>query len=139
DKQPSNYVLTGELTQLNSMAQFVPYLFLFVAALLVNVVLSRLVQLQRPIIATLKAVGYRDSAIGLHYLKLVAVIVVSGAVLGVLVGAWLGSAMTEMYTSQFFRFPLPHYRLEPMAVVFSVGVSALAAVVGAWWSVNSVM
>ena len=139
DKQPSNYVLTGELAQLDSMAGFVPYLFLFVAALLVNVVLSRLVQLQRSIIATLKAVGYRDSAIGLHYLKLVGVIVLSGAALGVLVGAWLGNATTEMYTSQFFRFPLPHYRLEAMAVLFSVGVSVLAAVVGAWWSVRSVM
>lgn len=139
DKQSSNYVLTGELTQLDSMAGFVPYLFLFVAALLVNVVLARLVQLQRPIIATLKAVGYRDRSVGLHYLKLVCIIVLSGAGLGVAVGAWLGNAMTEMYTSQFFRFPLPHYRLEARAVLFSVGVSVGAAVVGAWWSVSSVM
>src|SRR5690606_26913235 len=59
-KQTSHFMLEGEMTQLDSMAGFVPYLFLAVAALLVNVVLSRLVQTQRSIIATLKAVGYAD-------------------------------------------------------------------------------
>lgn len=138
DKQASNYVLSGELQQLNSMANFVPYLFLFVAALLVNVVLSRLVQLQRAAIATLKAVGYPDRAIGFHYLKLVCVIVLLGAVLGVILGAWLGSALTELYTSRFFRFPDARYRLEARALVFSVGVSFGSAILGAWWAVKSV-
>ncbi len=139
DKQPSNYMLAGELLQLNNMAGFVPYLFLFVAALLVNVVLSRLVQLQRPEIATLKAVGYTPRAIAMHYLALVSVIVVGGAILGVALGAWFGSAMTEMYTSQWFRFPHPRYRLAPSAVAFSVGISIGSAVVGAWVSVSGVM
>lgn len=138
-KQPSNYMLDGELMQLDNMAGFVPYLFLFVAALLVNVVLSRVVQLQRSQIATLKAIGYRDSAIGIHYLTLVAVIVVMGALVGVALGAWLGQAMTAMYTGQFFRFPHPDYRLEPSAVTFAVGISLGSAVVGAWWAVRSVM
>lgn len=138
-KQPSNYMLESELTQLDMMASFVPYLFLFVAAILVNVVLSRVVQLQRSQIATLKAVGYRDGAIGLHYLKLVAVIVVAGAVLGVALGAWLGRAMTEFYTGNFFRFPHPDYRLEPRTVAFAVGISLGSAVAGAWWAVRGVM
>src|SRR5690606_1168292 len=132
DKQPSNYVLKGELDQLESMAGFVPYLFLGVAALLVNVVLSRLVQLQRSSIATLKAVGYRDWSIGVHYLKLVCVIVLGGALLGVAGGAWLGSSMMQLYTDQFFRFPAPEYRLELGTALFAVGVSFLSAVVGAY-------
>lgn len=139
EKQPSNYMLAGELAQLDNMAGFVPYLFLFVAALLVNVVLSRLVQLQRSQIATLKAVGYGDRAIGLHYLELVSVIMVAGAALGVGLGAWLGSAMTEMYTGTWFRFPDPRYRLEWQAVVFSVSISVGSAVIGAWLSVSRVM
>ncbi len=139
DKQPSNYMLSGELMQLDNMAGFVPYLFLFVAAMLVNVVLSRLVQLQRSQIATLKAVGYRDRRIGLHYLELVSVIVVGGAILGVAVGAWLGSEMTAMYTGMWFRFPHPEYRLQPAAVAFSVSISVGSAVVGAWISVSRVM
>src|SRR5690606_25727013 len=76
EKQTSHFMLSGELTQLDSMAGFVPYLFLAVAALLVNVVLSRLVQLQRSVIATLKAIGYSNSAIGWHYIRLVSVMLI---------------------------------------------------------------
>lgn len=139
EKQPSNYMLSGELMQLDNMAGFVPYLFLFVAALLVNVVLSRLVQLQRAQIATLKAVGYSDRAIGLHYLELVSVIVIAGACLGVALGAWFGSELTQMYTGMWFRFPDPRYRLTVGAVAFSVSISVGSAIVGAWLSVSGVM
>lgn len=138
-KQPSNYVLEGELQQLQTMAGFVPYLFLFVAALLVNVVLSRLVQLQRSQIATLKAVGYPDFSIGLHYLELVTLIVGVGAVLGVAVGGYLGSKMTGMYTGLFFQFPDPTYRMGGISVLSAVVMSLGSALIGAWISVRQVM
>lgn len=138
DKQQSNYMLSGELTQLDSMAGFVPYLFLGVAALLVNVVLSRLVQLQRSSIATLKALGYGDRSITLHYLKLVSVIVIGGAALGIGVGSYLGRAMMHLYTDQFFRFAEPRYVLAPSAVVFSVAISVASACFGAWFAVRRV-
>ena len=138
DKQISNYMLTGEMTQLAAMAGFVPYLFLAVAALLVNVVLSRLVQLERSVIATLKALGYSDWRIGFYYLKLVSIIVVLGVAIGVGLGAWAGRAMMGLYTSQYFRFPEAEYHLAPSAIVFSVLVSLISAVIGAWISVRGI-
>lgn len=139
DKQSSHYMLQGELSQLAMMAGFVPYLFLFVAALLVNVVLSRLIQLQRGQIATLKALGYRDRTIGFYYLRMVSVIVVAGAVLGMILGGWMGRAMMNMYTRQWFRFPDPTYRLPLDAAVFSIGISMGSAALGAWWAVRQVI
>jgi putative ABC transport system permease protein len=139
EKQASHFMLNGELEQLRTMADFVPYLFLFVAALLVNVVLSRLVQLQRGQIATLKAVGYRDLSVGLYYLKLVSLVMLTGAVLGVALGAWLGSELTGLYTDEFFRFPSPRYVLELEVVLFACGVSLGAAAVGAWVAVKQVV
>lgn len=139
EKQASNYMLSGELTQLESMATVVPAIFLFVAAFLLNVVLSRLIALQRSQIATLKAVGYDDRAIGLHYLELVSVVVLLGALGGVGLGAWLGDAMTGMYTGQYFRFPEPEFRLEARVVVFSLVVSLVSAVIGAASSVWAVV
>lgn len=139
DKQSSNYVLNGELQQLENSAAFVPYLFLGVAALLVNVVLTRLVLLERSTIATLKAVGYRGMAIGLHYLKLVSVIVLFGALLGVVGGAWLGKALTDLYTEDYFRFPTAYYRLEPATMSFAVFVSLGAAVIGGIRAVRGVI
>jgi len=139
DKQMSNFVLSGELAQLAAMAGFVPYLFLGVAALLVNVVLSRLVQLERSAIATLKALGYRDFRIGLYYLELVSIIVVFGAAVGVALGAWAGRAMMNMYTGLYFRFPEAEYQLTPSAIAFAVLVSLASAIVGAWISVRGIM
>ena len=52
-----------------------PLIFLGVAAFLLNVVVTRLIALEREQIGTLKAFGYRTSTIAVHYLKLVLAIV----------------------------------------------------------------
>lgn len=137
-KQPSNYMLTGEIQQQESMSTVVPAIFLFVAAFLLNIVLSRLIILQRGQIATLKAVGYRDRDVGLHYLQLVSVIVVLGAVIGIGVGAYLGKALMGLYTGEYFRFPNPDYLLTTEVAVTGVIVSLAAAVIGAMAAVRRV-
>ncbi len=130
DKQMSNFMLNGELAQLEAMATVVPVIFLAVAAFLLHVVLSRLVGLQRVQIAVLKAVGYGNRAVALHYLKLVVLIVLVGGVIGVALGAWLGREMTEMY-ARFFKFPGLAYRLDWRVVLTSALISLAAALVGA--------
>jgi putative ABC transport system permease protein len=137
-KQPSNYMLTGEIQQQESMSTVVPAIFLFVAAFLLNIVLSRLVILQRGQIATLKAVGYRDRDVGMHYLQLVSVIVVLGAIIGIGVGAYLGQKLMGIYTGEYFRFPRPDYLLTPQVAVTGVLVSLGAAVIGAMAAVRRV-
>ena len=136
-KQPSHFFVAQELEQLSGMATVVPVIFLAVAAFLLNVVLARLVHLQRPQIAALKALGYDDLQIGLHYLKLVSLVVLVGSAIGVGLGAYLGDAMTELYT-QYFRFPTLDYHLETRVVLISVLVSLAAAVIGALGSVRSI-
>src|SRR5690606_32947688 len=46
-RQPSNHMIDSELMQLESLSTALPAIFLAVAALLVNLVLSRLVRLQQ--------------------------------------------------------------------------------------------
>ncbi|MDD9938631.1 MAG: ABC transporter permease [Myxococcales bacterium] len=136
DKQLSNNVLTGEIAGLEAMTTVVPMIFLGVAAFLINIVLSRLVQLQRPQIATLKAVGYSNRQVGAHYLKLVAVVVVGGSLIGVSAGAWLGSLMTDLYT-EYFHFPSLHYVLDARILSAAIGISLGAAVIGALSAVRA--
>lgn len=137
-RQLSNFIIDGEILQLNAMSNVVPAIFLAVAALLLNVVLSRLIHLQRPQIATLKAVGYSNREVGLHYLQLVLVVAALGAGLGMALGVYLGSAMTDLYT-QFFRFPDLRFRLEAGPSLLSVGISLIAAVAGAFMAVRQVV
>jgi putative ABC transport system permease protein len=137
-RQESNYIVTEEMEQLRTWATVVPLIFLSVSAFLVNMVLSRLVSLQRPEIATLKAVGYSDWDIGFHFLKLVCVFVLLGSVLGIAMGVVLGRGLTGLYTD-VFHFPFFSYRLSLGVVLVGTSVSLFSAAVGAASAVRSVV
>ncbi len=134
-KQFSNFIIDGELLQLQAMSNVVPAIFLAVAAFLLNVVLSRLIHLQRPEIATLKAVGYSDFEVGLHFFKLVLAVACLGTIIGVGLGSWLGVNLTAMYT-HFFKFPNLVFRLDAESVAVAVGISTFAALAGAFQAVR---
>jgi putative ABC transport system permease protein len=129
EDQVSDQILADEIKGLEIMATLLPSIFLGIAAFLLNVVLSRLVDTQREQIAVLKAFGYSNSAIALHYLKFVLIIVSGGSILGVLVGLWLGKGMTEIYT-EFYRFPLLRFEISSSVLATAILVSLIAAVVG---------
>lgn len=137
DKQISDRYVTAEIQQLRANATVVPLIFLGVAAFLVNVVLSRLIGTQREQIAALKALGYSDLAVGVHYLKLVLVVVGLGAVMGTVMGMVSGRALMNLYTT-VFRFPLLMFSLDVATVVGSILFSTASAVVGAIASVRQV-
>src|SRR5690606_23157996 len=76
--QVSHHFLDNELVQLRAIAWIIPPVFLVVSAFLVNIVLARLIALERSQIGLLKAVGYSDAAVAGHYLKLAAAIGAGG-------------------------------------------------------------
>jgi putative ABC transport system permease protein len=135
-QQSSNRILTGELGQLGALAGMVPVVFLGVAAFLINIVLSRLIAMQRPEIAALKAVGYTNGELARHYLGLVAVVMAPGALLGVAGGAWLGRLVLRLYQG-IFRFPELTFRLSAKLVATAVLTSAAAATLGALFAVRA--
>jgi putative ABC transport system permease protein len=127
--QNSHMLIDGELTQLRGMASIPPAIFLAVSAFLLNVVMTRLIGLQREQIAVLKAFGYTRWEIAAHYLKFVFVLAIAGSFLGVLAGAYLGRGMTGLY-AQFFKLPVYDYRLDSSVVFLAVILTAAAAVIG---------
>lgn len=136
--QLSHAALTGELDNLQSLAIMIPAIFLGVAAFLVNVVVSRLVFLERTQIAVLKAIGYSNTRVGSHYLALVALIVGIAALLGIALGDWTGRWMSALY-ADFYRFPTAVYHLDPPLVAGTVGVGLAAATIGALAAVRRVV
>jgi putative ABC transport system permease protein len=135
EDQFSNRFLSEELKQLQTMAMVFPAIFLGVAAFLLNVVLSRLIALQRDQIAILKAFGYPYLAIGAHYVKLVLLMSVLGVAAGVALGAWFGQGLSSVYMETTFRFPYLDYRLNAGVILVAFGISAVAAVSGTLFSV----
>lgn len=127
--QISNRFLSDEIIQLRAHAQIIPTIFLGIGAFLLHVLLSRLISTQRDQIAVLKAFGYSNGAIGKHFLKFGLAIVAIGAVIGISVGLWLGSALTRLY-AHFYQFPVLRHQISPAMLVGAILISSSAAIVG---------
>lgn len=131
DEQMSNRFLSSEIKEQRVFGTVLPTIVLAVAAFLLNVVLTRQIATQREQIAALKALGYDNKTIALHYVKLVLLIVVLGLLIGVALGAWLGHWFMGLY-AEVFRFPDLRYRIRPDLVLAAGGLT-LAAALGATW------
>lgn len=126
--QVSDAFVSSEIDQLTTIGRVLPPVFLLVAAFLVNVVISRLIAVQRSSIGLLKAFGYRDRDIVVHYLKLVGAITAIGVLIRGGVGVWLGQIMAGLYM-EHYRFPYLLFRANPADYALVVGV-AVGTVMG---------
>ena len=138
EDQISHRFLSDEIAQDRITGIFVPSIFLAVAAFLIHVVLSRLVSTQRNPIGLLKAFGYSDAAVGIHYLKFALVAVAFGTAIGLPLGIWLGRGLARMYQN-FFRFPELSFVAGPKLIVWGIAISAVAACLGAMSSLRLVV
>jgi len=134
--QLSNRFFSEELKQQQTIATVFPVIFFGVAAFLLNVVLSRLISLEREQIAALKAFGYSDWAVGLHYAKLVVMIVAVGIVIGTGVGIYLGKGMSNVYM-HLYSLPFMIYVLKPQVVLSAAFISIAVALLGAMYAVRN--
>lgn len=130
EDQISNAFLDSELDQLQAMSSVIPPIFLGVAAFLVNMILSRLIALEREQIGLLKALGYSNGAVGGHYAKLVVVIAAVGLLVGAAAGLWLGRGLTRLY-ADFFSFPFLIFRQSVDLYLLAGGITLAAALLGA--------
>jgi putative ABC transport system permease protein len=126
---PSHIRVTDEIRVLTILAIGFPTVFLSVAAFMTNAVLTRLLALQREQIAILKAFGFTNKQIVVHYLKFAFVMVAAGLVLGLLGGVALGHKLVVMY-ELFFRFPDLRFHLDREAVALALGVGLGAVTLG---------
>lgn len=131
EDQTSHAFIAQELDQLKTIALVIPPIFLGVAAFLIHMVLSRLIETERESIGLLKAFGYTNREVGWHYLKFTLIIAALGVLIGCAGGLWLGYWMTDLYQN-YFRFPFLSYQLDRGVFAASILVSLAAAVAGTW-------
>ena len=132
---PSHIRVSDEIRVLQTLSIGFPLVFLSVAAFMTNAVLTRLLALQREQIAILKAFGYSNRQIVLHYLKFAFVMVAVGTLFGAVGGVFLGLRLVTMY-HLFFRFPDLAFRLDRSALLVALVVSVVAATVGVFSAVR---
>lgn len=128
-QQGSNMYLSQEIQGLAGFAFFMPMIFLAVAALVLNVLLSRLADQQRTTVGTLKALGYSNRQVFAHFLKFGLTVGIFGGLIGCVAGYWLAGLMTVMYR-EFFEFPRLDNHFYPGLQLAGLGISVACAVVG---------
>ncbi len=134
EDQLSHAFLDAELQQLSAMSRIMPPVFLVVSAFLINMVLSRLISLEREQIGLFKAIGYSPASIAFHYAKLVLLISAMGVAIGFAAGTWLSYGLTLLYT-KFFHFPYRIFVVSPRLYAIAGLVSVTAALIGSMRSV----
>ena len=126
--QPSHHILHEALKRLRTTSLILPPIFLIVAAALTHMVISRLVETEREQIGLLKAFGYRDLEAAMPYVKLAAIIGLTGVVAGGLGGASLAAMLTRLH-AEYFRFPVFTAQFD-WSVFAIAAAAAMAAAVG---------
>lgn len=128
-QQLSNAMLEGELDGLKASSRFMPAIFLGIAAAIQFVILGRLVRSQRLQIGVMKALGYNNRQVILHYTGYSVLVALCGAVMGTLLGLALASVMSQAYAI-YFNLPATIGAVNTQAILYgiilSLGVSTLA-------------
>ncbi|MEQ8847752.1 FtsX-like permease family protein [Botrimarina sp.] len=128
--QLSHLLLQSDIDGLRVHATVAPTIFLAVAAFLLNVVLARVLALQREQIAALKAFGYTNAQIGWHFLKLVLMIVLLGSAIGLAGGVYLAHVFTRLI-AEVYQYPRLYIEVRPSVVALAVTAAGGAATLGA--------
>ncbi|HKB54367.1 MAG TPA: ABC transporter permease, partial [Ramlibacter sp.] len=129
DDQMSHAILNSEIREQQVLGTVLPSIFLAVAAFLLHVVTARLIATQREQVAALKALGYPNRSIALHYLKLVTPMAAGGWLAGLGLAKWMGVLLMGLY-DEVFRFPVFVHVMPSELVAVSLGVVAVTTLVG---------
>ncbi|MGF1455420.1 MAG: ABC transporter permease [Alphaproteobacteria bacterium] len=138
DEQISHQFISSELDQLRVTGNILPPIFLAVAAFLLNIVVTRMVDLEREQIGLLRAFGYGTPVIVAHYAKYVMATAFLGGLLGCLIGVWLGRGMAGLYL-QYFNFPFLIFQAGWDVVAIGLLVSLGAAALGIGFAVSRIL
>ncbi|MGI6130137.1 MAG: ABC transporter permease, partial [bacterium] len=105
EDQVSHALIDMEIEQMKRMSRAVPTMFLGIAALVIYMLISRLVQADRTSIGILKATGYSNWEVMGHYLKLALLLGLVGAISGIAAGYLLAGFYTRLMLD-YFHLPL---------------------------------
>lgn len=93
-----------------------PVIFFIVAAVIIYITMGRMVENQRTQIGVLKAFGFSNLQVLLHYLSYSVLIAILGSVIGSIFGMFLGKAFTELENA-YFNLPVADMKMYPELVI----------------------
>ena len=104
ENQLSDSVLVQKIDGIEKMSTVLPVMFLMVGAVIIVIMLSRIVANDRMAIGVLKALGYSNFNVLLHYTKYALAIGLIGSIIGITGGILLSGPLSEVFV---FYFNIP--------------------------------
>ncbi len=138
EDQLSNNVMNQEISGLEMMSQSLPFVFLIFAGVMLSVMLSRIVKKDRIAIGVLKAMGFTNNEIIIHYLKYAGSVGLIGGTFGSIIGTALSGMMTNYYLV-FFSIPMLVIKVYYNKIIVSVILSFLFCVISGFWGVKDIL
>ncbi len=136
--QLSNNVMNQEISGLEMMSQSIPFIFLLFAGVMLSVMLSRIVKKDRISIGVLKAMGFTNDEIVMHYLKYAGSVGLIGGTAGSIIGTALSGMMTNLYL-MFFSIPMLVVQVYYRKIIISIVSSFVFCVLAGFWGVKDIL
>lgn len=139
-KNPGTVNFEADADRVNNIASFFPFIFFLVAALVALTTMTRMVEEERPLIGTFKALGYSRGRITSKYLIYAACASVLGSVVGIAVlSLILPPVIMEAYA---IIYSVPHPLLMPIDIpiaLFSMLLGVGITLVATWAAAASTL
>ena len=119
----------GEIDEGKTYVGVFSGLFLFIAMLSVITTMTRIVKNQRIQIGTLKALGYSNNRILLHYISYGFIISFIASILGLIVGYYTIGSMFIKLEMDFFEIPNGAPSMNPMSYVVALITVLLVCII----------
>ena len=122
----------GEINEGKTMASILPVLFLAIAILTMVTTMHRICASEKTQIGTLKALGFKDRRILIHYSAYALVIGLMGSLLGIGVGYWLGLFIMNPDSAMATYIDMPSWSLHAPSFTWYVlsGINVFLTLIG---------
>lgn len=133
----SHTLMMQEVDQLEMMSTAITLMFLIVAAIIINIMLSRMVKNDRMAIGVMKALGYTNFSVLMHYTKFSLIIGLLGSILGIVFSVPLSSLFTNIYIL-YMNIPMFEMRLYKAYFVYGILLTSVFCIMSGLLGARSV-
>ena len=128
-EHPSVYQFSEEIAQHKMMADIFPVVFIIVSMLILLTTMTRIIAHQRTQIGTLKALGFKNTTITLHYISYGFWLVLAGSILGLILGPILLPQLFYPPMIRVYDMPIWGSALDAKFIYFVILMAIFSLVV----------
>ncbi len=138
DDQLSHSMMMQEVESLEAMSGAITFIFLMVAAVIINIMLSRMVKRDRTSIGVMKAIGYTNMDILIHYAKYSISMGLIGSFIGILLSIPLSKVFTDLYI-MYMNVPVFGMKIYYEYFVYGILLTSIFCILSGFFGARSVL